>query len=170
MKQVSRRLAVSAALVFVGANLLGQAARTLTLEAIYDPAARVSFSGIPMPDVTWADDETYVMLSRAAGGSQWVKVDAATGRSSPLFDVDRMESAIATVPNTGRAEARLLARSSELVLNPSKTAAMLDIAGDLYVYDFATNSLNRLTSKAGDEENPTFSPDGTHVAFVRANN
>jgi dipeptidyl-peptidase-4 len=170
MKQVSRWLAASVVLVLVGANLLGQAARGLTLETIYDPASRVSFSGVPVPDVTWVGEETYGILQRTGGGSQWVKVDAATGRSSPLFDVDRMESAIASLPNTGRAEARLLARASDLVFNPSKTAALLDIAGDLYVYDFATNSLSRLTSKAGDEDDPAFSPDGMHVAFVRANN
>jgi len=160
-------LAVVAA---TGQGARGQTARALTLEAIYDPAARVNFSGVPMPDVTWLDDATYVQNRRTGQGVEWLKVDAASGRSSPLFDVDRMESAIAALPNAGRPEARQLARGSDLDLNPGGTAALLSVADDLYLFDFRTNALTRLTAKPGEEEDPGFSPDGSHVAFVRGNN
>jgi dipeptidyl-peptidase-4 len=170
MTQVSRRWLVVAAVSMVSVGVLGQSARSLTLETIYDPASRVSFSGVPMPEVTWADDNTYILRQRTPRGAEWVRVDAASGRSTPLFDADRMEAAIAALPDTGRAEARLLARSAELVFNPSKTAALLDIVDDLYLYAFGTNTLTRLTSKPGEEQEPAFSPDGARVAFVRANN
>jgi dipeptidyl-peptidase-4 len=170
MKQVFRWFALGASVLIVSVNVIGQAARGLTLEAIYDPASRVNFSGVPLPDVTWIDDNTYILLQRTARGSEWVKRDVASEQSTALFDTDRMESAIAAVPNGGRAEARLLARSGALVLNPAKTAALLDVADDLYLYDFAANSLTRLTATPGEEQEPTFSPDGARVAFVRANN
>ena len=50
------------------------------------------------------------------------------------------------------------------------TAAIADINQDLYIYDFSTGTATRLTSVAGREEEPTFSPNGRNVAFVRANN
>jgi dipeptidyl-peptidase-4 len=170
MKQVLRGLAISAGVLIVSANVIGQAARALTLEAIYDPASRVNFSGVPIPDVTWIDDNTYILLQRTSRGSEWVKQAVGSEQSTPLFNTDRMESAIAAVPSSGRAEARLLARSDDLVLNPAKTAAVLAVADDLYVYDFAANTLTRLTATAGEEQEPTFSPDGSRVAFVRTNN
>jgi dipeptidyl-peptidase-4 len=167
-----RRWAVAslAVVALAGPGLEGQAPRALTLETIYEPASRVNFTGVPMPQVAWLDDQTYVQTRRSAQGTEWLKVDAPSGRSSPLFNADRMEAAIAGLPNAGRAEARLLARGSDLDLNPSGTAALLDIADDLFLFDFATNALARLTNTPGEEEDPGFSPDGRQVAFVRGNN
>jgi dipeptidyl-peptidase-4 len=170
MKQAFRWFAIGAGVLVVSGTLIGQAARALTLETIYDPTSRVNFSGVPIPDVTWIDDNTYIQQQRSGRGTEWVRRDVATGQQRPLFDTDWMESAIASAPNSGRAEARLLARSGDLVLNPAKTAALLDIADDLYLYEFATNTLTRLTTKSGEEQEPTFSPDGARVAFVRTNN
>jgi len=165
-----RRWLVAAAVLVAGSHVVGQSARTLTLEAIYDPASRVNFSGVPLPDVEWLDDNRYIVAQRTARGAEWVKVDAASGKATPLFDTDRLEAAIAAVPNAGRAEARLLARAGDLTLDPTKTAALLEIADDLYVYSFEKNALSRLTSKPGEEQEAAFSPDGRQVAFVRANN
>src|SRR6187397_2106749 len=146
------RWLVAAAVLVAGSQVVGQSARTLTLEAIYDPASRVNFSGVPLPDVEWLDDNRYIVAQRTARGAEWVKVDAASGKSTPLFDTDRLGSAIAALPNAGRAEARLLARSGDLTLDPTKTAALLEIADDLYVYSFEKNALSRLTSKPGEEQ------------------
>jgi dipeptidyl-peptidase-4 len=97
-------------------------------------------------------------------------VDAASGRSTPLFDGDAMEAAVAGLPGITREEARLVTRSGDLTLNPAKTATLLDIADDLYVYEFSTKTLTRLTLAEGEEQEATFSPDGRRVGFVRRNN
>ena len=57
-------------------------ARTLTIDAIYDPQVRVDFSGAPATNMTWLDNESY-MLRR---GNEWLRVNAATGRTTPLLD------------------------------------------------------------------------------------
>jgi len=45
------------------------------------------------------------------------------------------------------------------------------VAGDdLYRYDIGSEAVARLTSAAGKEEEPAFSPDGASVAFVRGGN
>ena len=46
----------------------------------------------------------------------------------------------------------------------------MTLADDLYLCDFAASRASRLTATAGDEDEPTFSPDGSKVAFVRDNN
>src|SRR5262245_54090660 len=134
-----------AAVALVAGPLSAQAPRRLTLDAIYSPDRRVSFSGTPAPDVSWIDDATYITLSRSSRGVEWSKVTADTGAARPLFDAAQMEAALATVRGVSREEAARSARSNDLVFNPSRTAALLTIAGDLYVYDLAARRAVRLT-------------------------
>jgi dipeptidyl-peptidase-4 len=81
-----------------------------------------------------------------------------------------MENALASLPGVTREEAVLVSRDNDLTFNPSHTGALIELADDLYVYDFESAATTRLTSMAGVEEEATFSPDGRRVAFVRANN
>jgi dipeptidyl-peptidase 4 len=159
------------AFVAVPAVLAGQSPqRTLTIDAIYDPSMRVDFSGSPTTNITWLDAESYMVARRAGGGYEWLKVDASSGRSTPLFDVARMEAALAALPGVTRAEASDIARSDDLTLNPAHTGALFSFADDLYFYDVGAARASRLTTAPGAEEEATFSPDGRLVAFVRAHN
>ena len=144
--------------------------RLLTVEDIYHPAQRVSFGGSPDTGITWLDTGTYLTARRTSGGVERVKVEAESGGTSPLFDADRMQAALTSLPGVTRDEATQLARSDDLIFNPARTRALVTIADDLYVYDFASTTASRLTVESGEEEVPTFSPDGRLVAFVRANN
>ena len=144
--------------------------RTLTIDAIYDPDERVDFSGTPTTNLRWIDDSTYLQRRRAERGVEWLAVDAASGRTSALFDPSRMEAALAAMPGITEEEASERARANDLILNPSRTETLLTIDDDLYFYDFASNAAARLTSVPGTEEEATFSPNGRLVAFVRGNN
>jgi dipeptidyl-peptidase 4 len=142
----------------------------LTIDTIYDPATRVNFSGTPPTDLAWIDADTFLWTKRVEGGYEWLAVDAVSGRTTPLYDAGRLETALGALPGVSGGEARALARSPDLVLNPSRTGALVTIRDDLYFYDFATASARRLTTGIGPEEEATFSPDGRVVAFVRGNN
>jgi dipeptidyl-peptidase-4 len=166
LKRVVLWLAVLAAAVSVSAQTKG----LLTVDAIYHPEGRVAFSGFAEDGITWLDPATYVVARQSGSGFEWLKVDAASGRTSPLFDADRMESALASLPGVTRAEAGLTARSNDLIFNTVRTGILVTIGDDLYVYDIAGARASRLTTAPGTEEEPTFSPDGKLVAFVRANN
>jgi len=157
-------------LALSGVSTGGQSPRALSLDAIYDPAARVDFSGPPAPNVTWIDDTSYATVRRSGSGVEWQRVDAVSGRASALFEAGRMEAAIAALPGVGRERARTAARSADLTFNPARSAVLFDLSDDLYVYDITTNVATRLTQEAGAELEPAFSPDGRRVAFVRHNN
>ena len=144
--------------------------RALTVETIFDPVTRVNFSGSPATTVEWLDADTYLTTRRTAVGVEWLKVEAVSGRSTPLFDSARMATAIAALPGLTPADAERISVSSALTLNPSHDGALFQFADDLYFYDFGTARASRLTSTPGSEDEATFSPDGRHVAFVRANN
>ena len=143
--------------------------RLLSLDDIYHPTLRINFSGATETVSAWIDAQAYLTTRRTANGSEWLSVDALSGRSSPLFDASRMEAALASLPGVGRDEAARRARSADLILNPARTGALVTIANDLYHYTFDSSVASRLTEKDGEEELATFSPNGRLVAFVRAN-
>ncbi|HET9268145.1 MAG TPA: S9 family peptidase [Vicinamibacterales bacterium] len=168
MTSGSRRvyLAVAVVLAAGAAVLHAQSAqKRLTLDDIYDPSTQVNFSGA-VPQTEWFDDDTYLMRRR---GTPWRKVNVATGESSPLADVERMENALAALPGVTRGEAGAAARGA-LEFNGAHSAVLVTIASDLFHYDIASGRATRLTNQPGEEELADFSPNGQLVAFVRANN
>ena len=125
-------LSLLATLVTVDAQV---GSRRLTIDDIYTPSRRINFSGTPETNISWLDSRTYLTRRRATGGTQWLKVDAQSGRTSPLFDASSMEAALASLPGVTRDEAAQIAHSDDLILNPGRTGALLTIADDLYFYD-----------------------------------
>ena len=169
MSKPVRLLAVCIGVASLSAAVVAQQ-KMLTVDAIYHPERRVDFSGAPATNITWLDATTYLVSRRGNRGAEWVKVDAASGTATPLFDADRMENALAMLPGISREAAARIARSGGLDFNPAHSAVMFTVADDLYHYDFASGVAARLTNAPGTEEEATFSPNGRTVAFVRGNN
>jgi dipeptidyl-peptidase-4 len=171
---MSGRSRLFGCLVLVAAlspGMRAQGQRPLTVDAIYDPGVAGAFSGSAATDITWLDAATYLVARPAAGGgTEWMKIEAASGDATLLFEAARMETALATLPGIDREAARRASRSRDLLFNPAHTAAAVEIDDDLYVYDFAAARATRLTNVAGEEEEALFSPDGRRLAFVRGNN
>ena len=85
-------LSIIATLVTVDAQV---GTRRLTVDDIYSPGRRINFSGSPDTGISWLDSSTYLSRRRGTNGVEWIKVDAASGRTSPLFDAAAMETALA---------------------------------------------------------------------------
>jgi len=147
----------------------GAQQKRLSLDDIYSPSRRVNFSGTPMPEATWVDGGHFVWTHGTRNG-EWVKVDAATGAESPLFDAGKMETALAKLAGIDANEARRAARARPVAFNAAHTASVVRLADDLVAYLFDRDRAVRLTSAPGAEDQVSFSPDGKSVAYVRANN
>ncbi len=144
--------------------------KALTLDVLFDPAKRVTFEGRPPTGLSWASDTHYVWgrLGVDRGGpADWLRVDAMSGRTEPLYDAAAFQAALAAVPGIASEEAGRLARSSALVFDQAYSEALVTAGADLYAFRFADKRLLRLTSTPGEEELASFSPDGRLVAFVR---
>ena len=144
--------------------------RMLTIEDLYEPQKRIDFSGGAPTGLTWISDTHYIWAQPAGGAIDWVKVDAATGTSEPLFDAARMREAFAALPGVRPEDVARLPNERGLEFNSTHSAVVVAIADDLYYYVFGQPRAVRLTFDPFEEEEFSFSPDARQVAFVRRNN
>jgi dipeptidyl-peptidase 4 len=147
------------------------AQKKLTINEIYDPANKNTFSASPQKDFVWIDDDHFFWPRRNAAGDVVadVLVDAKTGRDVAMFDNDDLQAQVRKIEGVSDDDAKKLSRPATPAFNPKNNALLVTVGGDLYVYSIADKKLTRLTSAPGDEEEASFSPDGQHVAFLRGN-
>jgi dipeptidyl-peptidase-4 len=170
IQTLSGHVLAAVTIALLGSNAVAAQQKALTLDDIYDPTTRVSFSGSPVTNLSWIDRTRYAWPRSTAGGTEWMSVDAISGSVRPLFDTARMQSVLEKLPGVSQSEASGLARSRSLVFNRTYSAVLFEIQADLYVYAFDTDRAVRLTYTRGAEELASFSPDEARVAFVRENN
>ena len=144
--------------------------KLLTVEDIYDPLKKVSFSGKPAGERVWLKDGEHYLENQVLETENFVvRVDARTGKAEPFFDYARMEAALARLPGIGKGDADKLAHQSSYKLNPAQTAVLLNHNQDLVYYELNTDAAARLTDGPEEETEEDFSPDGRWVSFVRKN-
>ena len=112
-----------------------------------------------------ADGHTYTQLSQ--GGRLVERNSFRTGeRTAVLFDASEAKG-----PATlSRIDGYVLSADERLMLLQTNTQRIYrrSFTADYYVYDVQTKEFFALTAEGG-EQAPTFSPDGTKVAFARHN-
>lgn len=167
----ARTLAVLALCLPLPTGVLAQQ-KLLTIDDLFDPEKKVDFSGHPPSGLVWLSDTHYLWPKSdpKAKTTEWLRVDAASGKLEPLFDAAKMEAALARIPGVSRDEARGMAHQGAYTFNDRRTAALFTISGDLYHYELGSERAVRLTYGPGDEELASYSPDGGFVAFVRGGN
>ncbi len=116
-----------------------------------------------LPSVTaWLDDARYLET----------RTDAADGERR-LFAVSAADGD-ATVYRDWPALAKQLPAGFDVrhpaAATPDLAKLVLAQDDDLYLLDVVGGSLRRLTANPGEEDNPTFSPDGKWLAYTRDNN
>ncbi|HEX7153478.1 MAG TPA: S9 family peptidase [Thermoanaerobaculia bacterium] len=145
--------------------------KVLTLDAVYDPTNKVYFSGAVQSGFEWLDDTTLLWPQQNERRELlgWTVFDVKTGRQRPYFEAAKMQKALEAAGLSADV-AKTAAKAKSFEFDAKRTAVVLDLADDLYVYHFGRNTVARITSAPGAEELAEFSPDGQKVAFVRNNN
>lgn len=135
--------------------------RYLSLIVLLFTASQLAFAQ-DMPRFSgWADEEHYLLMK--AGEEEVVKVNARTGKESPYeMNVD--------VPLREQLPAGVRASFWNTTTAPSSQQLVLKDKGDLFLFKEGSTSLRQLTATPSEENNPTFSPDETHIAYTRDRN
>jgi len=143
--------------------------KALTLDVLFDPESKADFAGTTPRGLTWLDDARlhWAKTDPKTKLTEHFVIDGDTGATRPLFDPARLEAALARVAGVTAGKARDLARAKQYVLDKAGRAFVLEAGGDLHRFDLASARLTRLTTGAGKEEEPAWSPDSRRIAFVR---
>jgi dipeptidyl aminopeptidase/acylaminoacyl peptidase len=144
----------------------GEGKKPITYEAVYESDNAPNFNGSPLGGLTWLEDgESYTQFR----DGRVMKVDAKTGRATPLYDTSKLAAALAKLPSIGKKAAGEIAGRPFQRLTKARDAMVFEYAGDLYWAKLDGSKAARLTSTPQREELVTLSPDGQFVAFVQDN-
>ena len=150
--------------------------RLLTVDEIYGDAGWARFNGstastmswVP-PNGPWLSDTHYLWPAIDTSAGPWLRVDAVTGASEPLFTTTQLESALVKAGALENEAARA-ARQRPTNFSARRDALLMTVAGDIYHYNIVAAAATRLTRSPGGKSEATFSPDGRAVAFLKDNN
>ncbi|HEU5162276.1 MAG TPA: DPP IV N-terminal domain-containing protein, partial [Thermoanaerobaculia bacterium] len=141
----------------------------LTFDAVYDPRGDLAAVGRGL-STHWVGDTRVVWgeLEGEMSVARWRAFDLSSKRESVLFEATALESALRKA-GIEATEAKAAARQSSLSFDEKGERALIEAGGDLLIFTPASGAVRRLTRTSVEEKVPSFSPDGTSVAFVRAN-
>jgi dipeptidyl-peptidase-4 len=146
--------------------LAAQGTDQITLESLAHPAKRVTYAGMPGTRLDWLPDGALVQTRREGDQVALLRVDPTTWEARPLLEAPRLQAAL-TAAGAPEAAAKAALGRGAFTWNEGRSAFLLEIGADLYSVDLRAGSARRLAGDHPDE--PTFSPDGRQVAFLRGN-
>jgi dipeptidyl-peptidase-4 len=147
--------------------------KPLTIEAMFAPGG---LTGRGPENVEWSPDGTklsFVQRDDAGEHGELWYVDAATGEKKILVSAAKLASLApdATKVKDERERERLTRYHVAAYLwAPDSKHLIFDSQGQLWLFDLATNTAVQFTSATDPDIDPKFSPDGSHVSYVRKHN
>jgi dipeptidyl-peptidase-4 len=172
-------LSVAVLVLFFALSLAGLWAQSspplkpLTIEALYAPGG---LTGRDPETLEWSPDGTKLSFvqrdDKGENGELWY-VDAATGEKKVLVSAAKLASLAPDVNKVKdeREKERLTRYHVAAYLwAPDSKHLIFDSQGQLWLYDLTTNTAVQFTSAPDSSGDPKFSPDGSHVSYVRKHN
>ena len=144
----------------------------LSIDVLYDPDKKIDFGGKPTTNLVWIDDEHFLWpkSDRKTKTNDWKLVEADSGKAEAFAPAEKLQAALAAVPEIGAEKAKRLAFSDAGGWAGDPKALQFTVEKDVYVYTVAEGNVHRATSTPElEEEEALLSPDGVHVAFLRDN-
>jgi len=147
--------------------------KPLTIEAIFAPGG---LGGRGPENVEWSPDGTKLSFvqrdDEGEHGELWY-VDAATGEKKVLLSAAKLASLAPDydkVKDERERERLTRYHVAAYLWAPDSKHLIFDSQGQLWLFDLATGTAVQFTSAPDPSGDPKFSPDGTHVSYVRKHN
>jgi dipeptidyl-peptidase-4 len=179
VKNLVRIAVVAAALVSLlspVSPVFGQStpsAKPLTIEAIYQPGG---LTGRGPENLEWSPDGTklsFVQRNVEGEHAELWYVDAATGEKKVLASAAKLASLAPDydkVKDEREKERLTRYHVAAYLWAPDSKHLLFDSQGQLWLFDLATNTAVQFTSASDPSGDPKFSPDGSHVSYIRKHN
>jgi len=152
---------------------LSQTRKPLTLESIF---AEGGITGRAPETMQWSPDGkrlTYVQRDDSGEHGELWYVDAATGEKKVLVNESKLSNLApdATKIKNEREKERVLRYHVGAYLwSPDSKRMLFDSNGQLWLYSVDNGTAVQFTSSPDPTQDPKFSPDGNHIAYVLKHN
>jgi dipeptidyl-peptidase-4 len=149
------------------------ATNPLTLDAIF---AEGGITGRGPENIQWSPDNkrvSYVQRDDAGEHGELWYVDIATGEKKVLVseaNLARLAPDANKIKDEREKERVLRYHVGAYFWAPDSKHLLFDANGQLWLYLLESNTAVQFTSSPDPSDDPKFSPDGNHVAFVRKHN
>ena len=160
-------------MVFAQAPAQNTPTKPLTLDALFQPGG---LGGRGPENFAWSPDGTRLSFvqrdEKGERGELWY-VDASTGEKKLLVSAEKLASLapdVNKVKNEREKERLTRYHVAAYLWAPDSKHLIFDSQGQLWLYDIASQTAVQFTSAADPSEDPKFSPDGSHLAYVRKHN
>ena len=147
--------------------------KPLTLEAIF---AEGGLAGRGPENVAWSPDGTRVSFVQrddsGEHGELWY-VDAATGERKVLVSEAKLATLsppVSKIQNEREKERVTRYHVAAYVWAPDSQHLLFDSQGQLWLYSLENGTAVQFTSAPEPSQDPKFSPDGNHLAYLRQHN
>jgi dipeptidyl-peptidase-4 len=158
---------------FVPASAQTAPTRPLTIETLYQPGG---LGGRGPETVEWSPDGTKLTFvqrdEKGEKGELWY-ADTATGEKKVLVSAEKLAALdpdVNKVKNEREKERRTRYHVAAYLWAPDSKHLIFDSQGQLWLYDLGSETAVQFTSASDPSGDPKFSPDGSHVAYVRKHN
>jgi len=147
--------------------------KPLTIEAIFAPGG---LTGRGPETTEWSPDGTklsFVQRDDAGENGELWYVDVATGEKKVLVSAAKLASLAPDynkVKDEREKERLTRYHVAAYLWAPDSRHLIFDSQGQLWLFDLATNTAVQFTSAPDPSGDPKFSPDGSHVSYVRKHN
>ncbi|MGB8115674.1 MAG: DPP IV N-terminal domain-containing protein [Candidatus Sulfotelmatobacter sp.] len=157
------------------ATSLAQSSPTkpLTIEEIFAPGG---LAGRGPENMEWSPDGTklsYVQRDDEGEHGELWYVDAATGEKKVLLSAAKLASLAPgydKIKDERERERLTRYHVAAYIWAPDSKHLLFDAHGQLWLFDLATSTAVQFTSAPEPSVDPKFSPDGSHVSYVRHHN
>ena len=161
------------ALCFESGTAQTAPAKTLTIDAMFQPGG---LAGRGPENMEWSPDGTKLSFvqrdDKGEKGELWY-VDAASGEKRVLVSAEKLASLapdVNKVKNEREKERLTRYRVAAYVWAPDSKHLLFDSEGQLWLFDLLTQTAVQFTSAPDPSGDPKFSPDGSHLAYIRKHN
>jgi dipeptidyl-peptidase 4 len=147
--------------------------KPLTIERIFTPG---EMTGRGPETVEWSPDGmklSYVLRDEKGEQGELWYMDAVTGEKKVLVSAAKLASLApdyAKVKNEREKERLTRYHVAAYLWAPDSKHLIFDSQGQLWLYDLGSNTAVQFTSAPDPNGDPKFSPDGSHVSYVRKHN
>ena len=147
--------------------------KPLTIESMFQPGG---LGGRGPESTEWSPDGARFSFvqrdEKGEKGELWY-VDSATGEKKILVsaaNLARLDPDVNKVKNEREKERLTRYHVAAYLWAPDSKHLIFDSQGQLWMYDLGTDTAVQFTSASDPSGDPKFSPDGSHVAYVRKHN